>query len=455
MSDASSPPARWFGTDGIRAIAGEGPLTPASVLLIGRALAQHARSRAAGADPRILIAMDPRPSGPGLVAQLAGGMAHEGAHVLEAGILPTPALAWLTAEGGFDLGVMVSASHNAEPYNGIKPFLSSGRKLSEADELSIELALASLESAGEPSSPPRDMKARFRYLDATTAWLAKDGDLSGLHLVVDLSGGAATTTAPFILDALGARTTILHGAGEGVINENCGSQHPESMLAALAETKADAGIAFDGDADRVLIATPGGQMLDGDDMLSILAEDAKERGGLPGGAVVSTVMSNLGLEERMQSLVGRLERTPVGDRHVAERMVEVGSHFGGEPSGHVVLLRDDLPGEAVPIGDALVAAVRVLQAARRLGTDLDALRARRPRYPQTLVGVRVTEKRPIEEWPELRDEIAAQEEALAGVGRLIVRYSGTEPLLRIMAEGKQAEAVDAAVEAIRAVAAAG
>ncbi len=455
MSDASSPPARWFGTDGIRALVGEGPLTPASVLLIGRALARHARMQAAGAAPRILIAMDPRPSGPDLVAQLAGGMAHEGAHVLEAGILPTPALAWLTAEGAFDLGVMVSASHNAEPYNGIKPFLSSGRKLSEADELSIELELASLESAGKAASPPRDMKARFRYLDATTAWLAKDGDLSGMHLVVDLSAGAATTTAPFVLDALGARTTVLHAAGEAVINENCGSQHPEAMLAALAEARADVGIAFDGDADRVLFATPGGEMLDGDDMLSILAEDATLRGGLPGDAVVSTVMSNLGLEERMADLGGRLERTPVGDRQVAHRMVQIGSHFGGEPSGHVVLLRDDLPGGTVPIGDALVAAVRILQAARRLGADLDALRARRPRYPQTLVGVRVAEKRPIGDWPALHDEIAAQERALDGIGRLVVRYSGTEPLLRIMAEGKQAEAVDAAVEAIRKVAAGG
>lgn len=451
----SSTRPRWFGTDGIRALAGEGLLAPDAVWRIGRALALFAREHTEGEAPRVLIAMDSRPSGPELIATLAAAMSSEGARVLECGILPTPALAWLTGEGDFDLGIMVSASHNPAPYNGIKPFVDGGRKLSLEEERTIEALLDDLPaSMGTPDMPPRDMKARHRYLDATAAWLREEGDLEGLHLVVDLAHGAATTTAPFLLRELGARVTLLHAAGEGVINEACGSEHPEAWLESIADAKPDAALAFDGDADRIILATGCGQRLDGDDILSILAEAAKARGGIPGNTVVSTVMANLGLEDRLAELDARLVRAPVGDRHVAEAMRTTGSAMGGEPSGHIVLPRSDLDGAPL-IGDALVAAVRVLQAVKRLDTDLATLRAKRPRHPQKLIGVRVEARRPLESWTALQEAMKQIEHEFDGSGRLVVRYSGTEPLLRIMAEGRDALRVEAAVETLRRVAEAG
>ncbi|MDJ0972884.1 MAG: phosphoglucosamine mutase [Planctomycetota bacterium] len=446
----------WFGTDGIRAVAGEGPLTSDGVTRIGRALARFASARAEDGSARVLIAGDPRPSTGPIIEGLAGAMGAEGARVFEMGIVPTPALAWAMAEGGFDLGLMVSASHNPPEYNGIKPFIESGRKLTRAEEEEIEALLAEAGEAAEPTPPPRDVKARFRYIDATVDWLADAGRLDGMRLVVDLAAGAATTTVPDVLTRLGAEVELLHQAGEHVINLDCGTQHPESWLEALRGGSADAGLAFDGDADRVLIATAEGELLDGDDMLAILAHDAHENGGVPADKIVSTVMANLGLEERLADFDATLVRTAVGDRQVAEAMRESGAAFGGEPSGHVVTARTDIPGHATAlIGDALVAGVRVLQAAKRLGKDLGTLRAARPRRPQLLVGVRVTEKTPIDEWPALLAEIERQEKALEGIGRLVIRYSGTEPLLRIMAEGREMEAVEAAVQAIQAVAEAG
>ncbi len=452
----SSAPLHWFGTDGIRNVAGEGPLSGEGIARIGRAFGRFAASRADGQTPRILLAGDPRPSTPDVIRGLTGAMESVGARPIELGVVPTPALAWLTADGGYDLGVMVSASHNPPEYNGIKPFLTSGRKLTRAEEEGIEALLAEVDASPVPLDPPRDMKARARYVESTVALLAEAGRLDGMRIVIDLAAGAATTTAPDVLKALGAEVVPLHAAGSREINDDCGSQHPGSWLAAVEAEGADAGLAFDGDADRILVATPKGELLDGDDILAILAQDAHAAGGVPAGSVVSTVMANLGLEERLADFGATLLRTPVGDRQVAERMRASGAAFGGEPSGHVVLARADLPtSEPALIGDALVAGVKVLQAARRLGTSLGELRAARPRIPQLLIGVRVEERRPIAEWPRLRDEIAAQEAKLAGAGRLVIRYSGTEPLLRIMAEGRDAAQVEAAVEAIRQAAEAG
>lgn len=452
----SSAPLHWFGTDGIRNVAGEGPLTAQGLARIGRAFGRFAVGRSQGDAPRILLAGDPRPSTPDVIRGLTGALESVGARAIELGTVPTPTLAWLTADGDFDLGVMVSASHNPPEYNGIKPFLSTASKLTRAQEEEIEALLAEVDDTPVPADPPRDMMAPRRYIEATCALLAEAGRLDGMRLVVDLAAGAATTIAPDVLRALGAEVTVLHEAGTRAINDDCGSQHPGAWLAAVEANGADAGLAFDGDADRILIATPRGELLDGDDILAILAQDAHAAGGVPAGSVVSTVMANLGLEERLAEFDTTLLRTPVGDRQVAERMRESGAIFGGEPSGHVVLARSDLPQDAPAlIGDALVAGVKVLQAARRLGLGLGELRAARPRVPQLLVGVRVSERRPLDEWSSLQDVIRAQEAILADRGRLVIRYSGTEPLLRIMAEGRDAAQVDAAVQAIREAAEAG
>jgi len=445
-------PPRLFGTDGIRDLAGSGHLTEESVRRIGRALARFAARRMPAGTPRIVLARDPRPSGIGILASLAASMADGGADVIDAGVLPSPALAWATARGDYVLGCAISASHNGPDYNGIKPFLADGRKLSSDEEGEIE-ALAAAASGAAPEAaggPAVDADVAARYAQATTELVRGEGDLHGMRLVVDLSAGAAGTTAPTVLAALGVEAEILHRPGSRPINEAAGTEHPEAWLAAVAAGDVAGGLAFDGDADRVLVADEQGGLLDGDDLLAILATDAHAHGGVPGSAVVSTVMANLGLEESLAGLGVRLERTRVGDRHVAERMRALGATIGGEPAGHIVLPRADV-GEML-IGDGLVAGLRVLQAARRLGQPLSVLRTLRPRRPQTLINVRMAARKPLDDWPAFQAAWRAEEKKLAGAGRFVIRYSGTEPLLRIMAEGHDAERVRRAVLVLAEVA---
>lgn len=435
-----------FGTDGIRDLAGQGRLAPENVTRIGRALARFAAHQG-GAAPRICIGRDPRPSGESMTLRLASAMAQAGAQVEDLGVVPSPAVAWAVVDGGYGLGIAVSASHNPPEYNGIKPFSRRGEKLTIEDEQSIE-SLPGEEGSPEPPHVPLEgVGGAHRYVEATRGWLAKGGDLEGLSLVVDLSAGAATTTAPHVLDHLGADLHILHEAGSRPINDQCGSEHPTAWQEAVRRT-GGIGLAFDGDADRLLLADEEGEILDGHDTLAILARDWQSRGLLPGNRVVSTVMANLGLEERLGTLGIRLERTGVGDRNVAVRMRETGAALGGEPSGHVVIERD-----GALIGDALIAGVRVLQAAARIGAPLAELRRETPRYPQLLVNVRVRERRPLEELGDLGRAIAEVEAEFGERGRVVVRYSGTEPLLRIMAEGKDQAEVERAVAKIEEAAA--
>ncbi len=451
-----------FGTDGIRDRAGQGRLAPALVTAVGRALARFAARRTGGRAARVALGRDPRPSGSELLAQLADGLSAEGAEVDDLGLLPTPAVAWASAAWGYDLGVMLSASHNPEADNGIKPFHVGGRKLTVAEEREVEGLLAALPPmparASVPARAPQAGAAR--YAAETQALLADGASLAGLHVVLDLAAGAMSEAAVAVLEGLGARVEALHPAGSRAINAGCGSEHPRAWLEAVRAAHADAGLAFDGDGDRVLVADAEGGLLDGDDLLAILAEDLAARGRLPGRVVVATVMSNLGLEERLGALGLALERTPVGDRHVAERMRALAAPLGGEASGHIVLARPlDGRGAAGPgaplLGDGLVAGVRVVQVARRLGRSLAALRAQRPRYPQVLRNLRAPGRRELEAWPELGSAIAAEERAFGAAGRVLVRWSGTEPLLRIMVEGRDAAAVDAAVARLEAVARAG
>lgn len=444
----------WFGTDGIRDVAGEGRLAPRAVTRVGWALGQFASVRASGRQVRALLARDSRPSADALAAQLAGGLARAGSHVEDAGMLPTPALAYAVARGGYDLGVMISASHNPSADNGLKPFLAPGRKATEADEAEIEAGIARAPTDIEPA-PAAALPApvwRSRYVEETAAWLAPGGSLAGCRVIVDLSAGAATTTAVALLERLGAVVTALHPAGERPINEDCGTEHPAAWLAAVRARPGWIGLALDGDADRVVLADEGGERLDGDDLLGVLARDfVATRGGLPADVVVGTVMTNLGLEELLARHGLQLERAQVGDRHVAECLRERGGVLGGEPSGHVILARDDLDPPLL-VGDAVVAGIRVLQAARRFGRSLASLRADRRRHPQRLVNVRMNTRRSLAAWPAFEEALEAERARLGSAGRLVVRYSGTEPLLRIMGEGADESAVFAAVDALAEVA---
>jgi phosphoglucosamine mutase len=433
----------YFGTDGIRDVAGQGRLSPESVERIGAALADFAADQA-GRAARIAVGRDPRPSGGAIVRRLAAGMRARGATVEDVGLVPTPAIAWMVAMLGYDLGCAISASHNPEPYNGVKPFAPGGRKLTEEEEADVEARIRAARVVGGGGDAVAAPDAAARYVESTIAELRSTGDLRGVRLVVDLAAGATSATAPAVLDALGARVRWLHPAGERAINDGCGTEHPQAWLAALRAERADGGLAFDGDGDRVLVADAGGRVLDGDHLLTALALDAKGRGALPGDVVVTTVMSNLGLDERLEAAGIRVERVAVGDRNVAARMRRNGAALGAEPSGHVVLPRD-----GALIGDALVAGVRVLQAVARSGRSLAEARDDLTIYPQVLRSIPVRERRPLEDWADLSRAIGEAEAALRP-GRVLVRYSGTEPVLRIMAEGRDAATVEQAVSRIEA-----
>ncbi len=439
---------RWFGTDGIRDLAGRGRLDPGVVERFGRALVRFAaEGRREDGPVRLAVGRDPRPSGERIARALAAAAGAAGARVEDLGVVPTPVVAWATVARGLDAAVAVSASHNPPEYNGIKPFARGGRKLDPAEEARIEAWMG--EADGNALSPETPLEARPAapaYANATVALLEPHGRLDGMRLVVDLAAGAATATAPEVLRRLGAEVVLLHEAGRRPINDRCGTEHPEAWLARVLAENA-AGLAFDGDADRVLLAAEDGEILDGDDALAILAADLLADGSVPGGCVVGTVMANLGLEERLGTMGVALERTAVGDRHVQVRMRETGAEVGAEPSGHVVLRRD-----GALIGDALVAGVRLLQAVRRSGSTLAETRAATLRYPQILRNVRLTERKPLEFVPAFQDALRSARERLGGQGRLVVRYSGTEPVLRVMAEGHDPDRVMDVVEGLVAAA---
>ena len=429
----------FFGTDGIRDVAGEGRLTPGNVRRIGRAIAAYAKARLKPV-PRVLVGRDPRPSGPSILAALAEGMAAEGVAVEDGGVLPTPAVAWFTVAGGADLGIAITASHNPPEDNGIKVLLPGGLKTSPADEADLEARIAAAPPTGAPAQVRARPDAVDRYVTAAVVRVSAGGPLKGLRLVVDCANGATTRTATRILTALGADVKTPVGSDpDGAINDGCGTQHPDAWRAAVRAAAAHGGLAFDGDGDRVLLCDETGEVLDGDPVLHLLAADLDAAGALPGRRVVATVMSNFGLEEALAARGIVLDRAPVGDRHVAARMRATGAALGGEQSGHVLLAW----GGAL-LGDGVVAGVAALQAARRRRLSLSRCRAEVARYPQVLRNVRMAERVPLEGSAGFQAALRAEEHALAGTGRVVVRYSGTEPLLRIMVEGKDAAAVEAA-----------
>ena len=425
-----------FGTDGIRGVAGEYPLDPQTIYAFGEALGSDAT--AAQASPEILIGSDTRESGQWIAELVAGGLQSRGVRVRYAGIVTTPGVAYLTRTGPFLAGVMISASHNPFQDNGIKVFGHSGFKLPDAEEHAIEQEIFRLRAQGAVSSPLRlaiDEGLDRQYLDYLASTVAVR--LDGLRLLIDCGHGAAYRLAPELFRRLGASVGVLCAEPNGRnINLNCGALHLENLREAVLAQSADAGVAFDGDADRAIFVARSGKIVDGDAVLLTSARALKAAGRLTGNLVVATVMSNLGLQKALEREAIHLVRTPVGDKYVLEEMVRLDAAIGGEQSGHVIFR------EYATTGDGLLTAARVFEICRQAGAGLDELTADFRVYPQKLVNVRVKHKKALTEVPAVAQEIRKVEEELAGSGRVLVRFSGTEPLARVMVEGPEMSGVE-------------
>ena len=427
---------KLFGTDGIRGVAGEYPLDPQTVNAIGAALGKWVVRN--GREPQVVIGMDTRESGQWLAAELAGGLARESVRTKFAGVTTTPGVAYLAKTGRFSAGVMISASHNPYQDNGIKIIDHSGYKLADEEEEQLEIEIFRLVESGI-SSQPADLRIDEgldrTYIDhlASTMPVA----LSGLDMVVDCANGSASRLAPELFERLGAVVRTLHASPNGRnINRDCGSLHLEALRGALLERPAQLGIAFDGDADRALFVSHSGKIVDGDAVLLICARHLKQQGRLREPVVVATVMSNLGLEHALAAHGIELLRTPVGDKYVLEEMLRKGAALGGEQSGHVIFR------EYATTGDGMLTALRVLDVMLSSGRDLDDLIHELHIYPQLLVNVRVKDRKPLDQIPSVTDEIRAAEASFGNDGRVLVRFSGTEPLARVMVEGPDLDRVE-------------
>ena len=458
-----------FGTDGIRGVAGEFPLTPDSVYWIGRALG-HDLVRV-NAKPRVLIGQDTRISSRWIADRFLQGLASVGVATRSAGVITTPGVAFLARSQGFDAGVVISASHNPWTDNGIKIFSRDGYKLPDARELAIEKEIFALlqdssaapaadstsGSTSEASSLPGDESLRQAYV----RWLAGSvsADLSRLRVVVDTANGAAAAEAPALFRAVRVSTTFLHSAPDGQnINDNCGALHPETVAHYVAENLAsrtsdtsgtskerfDLGITFDGDADRALFCDAEGRVVNGDAVLLLAARAMQRRGTLANATVVATTMSNMGLELALKRSGIRMLRAPVGDRYVLEQMLAHNAALGGEQSGHILLPH------LATTGDGLLTALVVLDLVARSGKSIDELTADLTVFPQVIVNIKVREKRPLDSIPAVAAAIHAAEEELRDTGRVVIRYSGTEALARVMIEAESEAAMQHHAETIAA-----
>lgn len=436
---------RLFGTDGIRGIA-NADLSTELVDRVGRA-AVLVLARAGGG--RFALGRDPRISGDLLEAAMAAGMCSAGADVLRLGVLPTPGVAYLARTLSVNAGIVISASHNPVEDNGIKFFAETGFKLPDAVEDEIEAALAEVVTRPRPTGIAvgriHDVPdAAERYL-ASVAEIAR-GPLTGWRLVVDCANGATSRIAPALWQRLGATVVAVHAAPDGTnINAGSGSTHPEVIQAAVVAHGADLGFAHDGDGDRVIAADRHGALLDGDTIMGITALHRHAKGELPGSLVVATVMSNLGFEQALRGAGIRLERVRVGDRYVLERMLEAGARIGGEQSGHVLFL------DRATTGDGLVTAVELVNVILETGRPLEELRAPFIRYPQVLLNVRVGDPGRWANDPEIAKAIAQAERRLRGRGRVLIRASGTEPLVRVMTECEDGQTAEAVAQSLSAL----
>jgi phosphoglucosamine mutase len=437
-----SSATRLFGTDGVRGVAGEWPLDPHTVARLGAAIV---RERQSSQPVRLILGRDTRESGAWIERELARGACSQGAVVTSAGVLPTPGVAFLARARDFDLGVVLSASHNPYADNGIKVFSGHGKKFGEKDERAVEAIMADPGWTVGNAAPDTVDEADFieAYLDHVRRLLPEKGALDGARIAVDMANGATTSTARRLFDSLGFELVTLGDRPDGRnINLACGSTHPAQMAAAVVAQGCRLGVAFDGDGDRAIFVDHRGRIVDGDAVLLMLALHYQRRGALPGNTVVATVMSNIGLELALKQHGLELIRTPVGDKYVMEAMLSGGYVLGGEQSGHVILA------EHLPTGDGMATALAVLRVVAETGRELADLAGELVTFPQTLTNVRVREKRDVAEVPEIKAAIARVEGALAGRGRVLVRYSGTEPLLRIMIEGPDQPSVQAWAEEI-------
>lgn len=436
---------KLFGTDGVRGTANTYPMTAEMALRIGAAVGRYFRRDASGVH-RVVIGKDTRLSGYMLENALTAGLTSTGMNVLLLGPVPTPCVGLMTRSMRADLGVMISASHNHAEDNGIKFFGPDGFKLSDQAETEIE---ALVEAGVEPAKSvnigraKRIDDARFRYGERVKSALPRDLWLDGLKVVVDCANGAAHRAAPEILWELGAEVIPVGVSPNGLnINLDCGSTKPQVAAETVIAHGADLGICLDGDADRVILIDEKGQVADGDQLMALLATRWAEQGRLAGGALVATVMSNLGLERHLESKGLRLERTAVGDRYVVERMREGGFNLGGEQSGHIVMT------DFATTGDGLMAGLAFLAAMKNSGEAASTLLNQFEPVPQLLKNVRYTKGQTPLETGGVKDAIRAAEADLEGNGRLLIRASGTEPLIRVMAESEDEGILHASVDAV-------
>ncbi|HEX8177921.1 MAG TPA: phosphoglucosamine mutase [Pyrinomonadaceae bacterium] len=447
---------KLFGTDGMRGAAGVFPLDADTMWTTGAALARQLAAQT-GRAPRIVTGRDTRESGAWLEAALSAGARAGGAQVESAGIITTPGVAYLARTLAADAGVVISASHNPFEDNGVKIFAPSGRKLDDATERLIEADIYAARAATAPRHEPApasdtaELQAhaaelRARYLVYLTEEVGAGLALDGLKLVVDCAHGAAFELAPALFARLGAQVTAVNDAPDGRnINRAAGSLYVEQLGAIVVAAGAELGVAFDGDADRALFVDAHGAVVDGDATLWVMAQHMAARGELAHNLVVATVMSNIGLELALKARGLDLLRTDVGDKYVLEELLRTGAQLGGEQSGHIIFPRLSLA------GDGLATTLCLLRALRTAGLPLHELSAGFTRYPQVLVNVRVGEKRPFADVPEIAAQARATEAQLAGAGRLLLRYSGTEPLARVMIEGARQDEIEQLAHALAKV----
>lgn len=438
---------KMFGTDGIRAVAGEAPLDKRTVFAVGRALAHSL-----GRNPRVVMGMDTRESGPWIAGTLAAGLRAGGAEVKSAGVITTPAIALLARTHGFHAGVVISASHNPWQDNGIKIFGGDGHKLADSVELAMEAEIEKVLAEEGPGSRPQgpeddsmpEVNESYRAEYVQFLLDAVPGiSLDNRTVVIDCANGAASSVAPELFAGLKGTVEVTHASPNGRnINEKCGALHPSVVAAEVKRFGASMGMTFDGDADRALFSDEHGNVVNGDAVMLACARDLQTRGLLEGDTVVATTMSNMGLEAAFKRSGISMLRAPVGDKYVLEEMKKSGASLGGEQSGHILF-----PSKATT-GDGLLTALLLLDVVHRSGKTLGELIADLENFPQVILNVKVREKKPLEGFPAVVSTIRAAEEELKDSGRVVIRYSGTEALARVMIEAQSEEAMTRHAEAI-------
>ncbi len=427
---------KLFGTDGIRGHAGKFPLDSKTLICLGQVLGGILSTTiGSGIRPRILLGGDTRESSPRIAAQVASGLQGTGAQVIYTGVITTPGIAHLTRHGNFQAGIMISASHNPYHDNGLKIFSSQGIKIPDLMEEEIEERIANRKTDSLKTSSPAllpNTELVVNYVDYLTRSMPPGMNMSNLSLVADCANGAASHLTPLVTKRLGLNCIFLNENPTGKnINQNCGSLHPEGMAQEVLEQGADLGVALDGDGDRAIFSTGKGQIMDGDGILWVAARFLKSQGKLPGNHVVGTVMTNYGLELALKKEDIQLVRTPVGDKYVLKEMLRMGASLGGEPSGHIIF------SNLSTTGDGLLSLLMILRIMVDSGQSLEGLLGEPKLFPQVIQNVKVDIQPPLESVASIQQALIRSEEKLRDQGRILVRYSGTEPLLRIMVEATE------------------